>query len=93
VINLTKKQRTNYFEHKNKTRGSIRVYKSDVFYNLNASIKRIKIHDGLSEALVIPSACTKALVEILNRFGIEPEAVTIEGKRLKKKNEISGLDL
>lgn len=89
---MTKNQRNKLFEHKDKTRGSIRVWKKDIFYNLNANIKRIKINDGISEALIIPSACTKALTIILNRFGIEPKAITIEGKRLKKKNEIPGLN-
>jgi len=89
---LTKKQRNNLFEHKNKTRGSLRVWKSDTFYNPQTPVSRIKINDGISEALVIPAACTKALTIIFNRKGIQPEKVTIKKKRLKKPGEIEGLE-
>ncbi len=90
--NLTKNQRTKLFEHKNKTRGSLRVYKNNIFYNLGVPIKRMKISDDISSVLVIPSVCKKGLVLILNRLGIQPEATTINGKRLKKRNQIEGLE-
>jgi len=89
---LTKKQRNNLFEHKNKTRGSLRVWKSDTFYNPQTPVARMKISDGISEALVIQAACTKALTIILNRKGIQPEKVTIEKRRLKKLGDIQGLE-
>ena len=89
---MTKKQRNNLFEYKNKTRGSLRVWKSDTFYNPQTPVSRMKISDGISEALVIRAACTKALTIILNRKGIQPEKVTIEKKRLKKSGEIEGLE-
>lgn len=78
-------------EHKNKTRGSLRVYKSDLFYNPMTKVKRVKISDGTSTACLTTASCTKALTIILNRVGIMPQIVFIEGKRLRKAHEIDGL--
>ena len=91
MINLTKKQK-DIHEQKHKTRGSIRVFKSEIFYNLNAQVKRMKIFDGINTTLLVPSACTKGLVIILNKFGISPELVMKDSKKLKIAGEIKGLE-
>ena len=74
---------------KSPVRGSIRVFKSDVFYETDL-VKRIVVSDGMSEAKIIPSCLTKELQAIFDRHEVKYPPTEVESRRLVQR--IDGLD-
>lgn len=69
-------------------KGSIRVWKSDLFYEPD-EVKRLEINDGTSIALVIPSHLTKDVQSIYDRHGIRYDPTLKDSQRMR--TEIKGL--
>lgn len=74
---------------KSPVKGSIRVFKSDVFYETD-KVKRIVVSDGISEAKIIPSCLTKELQAIFDRHQVAYPPTEVESRRLIQR--IDGLD-
>lgn len=72
--------------HKKKPKGSIRVYRADIFYE-PALIDKKEIDDGVSKAYVNPACVTNDLRVILNRHSIKQTPTQVDGEKLKKQVE------
>lgn len=71
---------------KNGIRGSIRVFKTDIFYEPD-TVERVIVNDGTSTASIIPSCLTKELQTIFDRHGIDYPSTRKDGQRFVKSIE------